>query len=368
MLLKIDVDAMTIKKIEDLIEEGKYIDLRQFINVAILNQIEEEFSDNQLEFKTNSDNFSQIQISSNKKLVLEKMLRTRQKLPFDLANTFSSVSSGWHKKLEEIIVDKSTMEPRSSELIWNFYNRFFPVKVVIHQLAKIIAIQQKKWIELGEIQQQGFDFAERIAAELKEFESNEKLPRNKKLSTGLPTPKMELIGLHGISKRKKEEKLHSGKRRFIEQIIGNITNDQRVFSGACFKLGLMGIKCDDGICYISLTEIGKQFAMLKNPILDKETLKISFSDPEIRFIFRKIYPKFRLEIEIVHKIVDWLKKEKLTSNQLDQLFKDANRKYFAKERIATMGRLSELQIVDWKIDKQGKSQYTLNQEKLSLLN
>jgi hypothetical protein len=272
------------------------------------------------------------------------------------------------KKLDEIIVDGSAMEPRSSELIWHFYSRFFPIKVVIHQLAKIIAIQQKKWIDLIEIQQQGFEFAEIIASKLKEFETNEKIPRNKKLSTGLPTPKMELIGLRGISKRKKEEKLHSGKRRFIEQIIGNITNDHRVFSGACFELGLIGIKYDDGICSISLTENGKQFAMLKNPILDKETLKTPFSDSEIQFIFQKIYPKFRLEIEIVRKIIDWLKKEKLTSNQLDQLFKDANRKYYAKERIATMGRLSELQIVDWEIDRQGKSQYTLKQERLSLLN
>jgi hypothetical protein len=46
---------------------------------------------------------------------------------------------------------------------------------------------------------------------------------------------------------------------------------------------------------------------------------------------------------------------------------EITRKYYAKERIATMGRLSELQIVEWEIDRQGKSQYTLKQEKLSLL-
>ena len=47
--------------------------------------------------------------------------------------------------------------------------------------------------------------------------------------------------------------------------------------------------------------------------------------------------------------------------------KEITRKYYAKERIATMDKLSELQIVEWEIDRQGKSQYTLKQEKLSLL-
>ena len=226
---------------------------------------------------------------------------------------------------------------------------------------------QKRWIELGEFQEQGFEFAERIAFKLKEVEINENIPRNKKLSTGLPTPKLELIGLHGISKRKKEEKLHRGKTRFIEQIIGKDNTKDQGFSGACFELGLLGVKYDEGLCYVSLTELGKQFALLENPILDKEILIIPFSDSEIQFILKKIYPRFRLEAKTVHRIVDWLKQEKLTSNQLDQLFKDANRKYFMKERIATMGRLSELQIVDWKIDRQGKSHYTLNQAKISLL-
>ena len=33
-----------------------------------------------------------------------------------------------------------------------------------------------------------------------------------------------------------------------------------------------------------------------------------------------------------------------------------------------MGRLSELQIINWEIDRQGKSTYSLNDEKLQILN
>jgi len=33
-----------------------------------------------------------------------------------------------------------------------------------------------------------------------------------------------------------------------------------------------------------------------------------------------------------------------------------------------MGRLSELQIVNWETDREGKSQYSLNRQKLDLIN
>lgn len=42
--------------------------------------------------------------------------------------------------------------------------------------------------------------------------------------------------------------------------------------------------------------------------------------------------------------------------------------FITEERIATMGRLSELQLVNWEIDSQGKSKYSLNQEKYQILN
>jgi hypothetical protein len=45
-----------------------------------------------------------------------------------------------------------------------------------------------------------------------------------------------------------------------------------------------------------------------------------------------------------------------------------SKSFLTEERISTIGRFSELQIVDWEIDSLGKSRYTLNREKLGLLN
>ena len=81
---------------------------------------------------------------------------------------------------------------------------------------------------------------------------------------------------------------------------------------------------------------------MEYPILDKDSFESAFSDKEVHLIFHKVYDKFRLENKIVNKIIESLKNGSLTSYQIDQIFKKESRESFAEERIATMGRLSEL--------------------------
>ena len=107
---------------------------------------------------------------------------------------------------------------------------------------------------------------------------------------------------------------------------------------------------------------------MENPILDKESYESAFSDKEIDFIFHKIYSRFPLENKIVKKIIERLKIDTLTSSEIDRLFKDEKKDFLTEERIATMGRLSELQIVNWEIDNKGKSIYSLNKEKFEIIN
>lgn len=239
---------------------------------------------------------------------------------------------------------------------------------MIHVLAQIIAIQHKNWIELGDLQVQAFEFAEGVATKLKSFELSAKMARNKKLSTGLPASRMELVGFRGTSKRKKEEKLIRGRTRFMDQIVGKYVPKNKIFSGECFDLGLIGVQQRNEISYVSLSELGKEFALLKNPILDKDLFEAAFSDKEVSFLFHKIYSRFKLEAKIVNKLIEWLKKKSLTSSQIDELFRSEFPEFIPEQRIATMGRLSELQIVNWEIDREGKSQYSLNRQKLDLIN
>jgi len=358
MLVKVDLDQTIIKKIEDLVRQGTYSDIHQFVSVSILNQLEEEISNRGREF--NSDQISEYQSHSK-----SSFTKTEQSVSLRNVNP---LTLNWRQELLEMKVESTQIDPEPSELIWYFYNRFFPIKLVIYQLAKIVVTHHDNWIELGDLQVQAYEFAQEIATKLKNIEIRAKMPRNKKMSTGLPGSSMELISLRGTARKKKDDKLLRGRTRFMDQIVGKYISKYNKFSGACFDLGLIGVKQDNEISYVSLSDLGKQFALLENPVLDKESYESVFSDKEVQFIFHRIYNRFPLENKIVKKIIEWLKRETLTSTQIDQLFKAEKRENFTLERIATMGRLSELQIVNWEIDSEGKSQYTLNREKLELLN
>jgi hypothetical protein len=359
MLIKIDLDTFKIKKIEQLISTGNYSDIPQFINVAISNQLEEEAS------TSREPLISPGNISSD--VGLSQLKRESGGYGRKLTNVPDSQYSLWFKQLQDLEIEPTEFQPTTSDLIWYFYNRFFPARLVIHVLAQIIAIQHKNWIELGDLQVQAFEFAEGIATNLKNYELSAKMARNKKLSTGLPASRMEIVGFRGTSKRKKEEKLIRGRTRFMDQIVGKYVPKNKIFSGECFDLGLIGVQQRKETIYVSLSELGKEFALLKNPILDKGLFEASFSDKEVSFIFNKIYSRFKLEAKIVNSIIEWLKKKSLTSSQIDELFRSELTEFIPEQRIATMGRLSELQIVNWEIDSEGKSKYSLNHDKLNLL-
>ncbi|AFS80038.1 hypothetical protein NKOR_00600 [Candidatus Nitrosopumilus koreensis AR1] len=49
MLIKVDIDSDLYKKIEDLVKDGKYDDLYDFIKIALNNQIQEEQSESSTE-------------------------------------------------------------------------------------------------------------------------------------------------------------------------------------------------------------------------------------------------------------------------------------------------------------------------------
>jgi len=359
MLIKIDLDTLAVNKIEQLIASGDYSDIPQFVSVAISNQLEEEASTTKGSVTHSGKLSSKVEVGQ---LEMESHWDS-QKLTYRAANQFGL----WRRQLQDLQVESTKIQPRTSDLIWYFYNRLLPVKLVIHVLAQIIAIQHKNWIELGDLQVQAFEFAEGVATKLKNFELSAKMARNKKLSTGLPASRMELVGFRGTSKRKKEEKLIRGRTRFMDQIVGKYVSKNKIVSGACFDLGLIGVQQRNETIYVSLSELGKEFALLENPILYKDLFEAAFSDKEVSFVLHKIYSRFKLEAKIVKNIIEWLKKKSLTSSQIDELFRSELTEFIPEQRIATMGRLSELQIVNWEIDNKGKSIYSLNEDKFHLI-
>jgi len=354
MIIKFDVDGDLYGKIEELVKNGKYQDIYQFIKIAITNQIQEE--------QSGSTSYSQptvpfsIKFEQMKDQAMQKVLRT----------------------LSDIPLEESQLPPPIQDLIWSFYNRFFPVKIVVRTLATLVG-PQNTWIELNKIQEESYALAQVISSKLKQIEEQSGFARNEKLSTGLPTPLSELEGARGFQRPKIESKILASKIRFIEQFVGKLTKKEPSyeFKGACFDMNLIGVKIEGKNCYVTLTENGKEFALMENPILDEDKYNDSFSSEEVSFIFNKILPRFKLENIIVKRILSELGNNELTSEQIDKIFEEEKSHYYdlkkpinkaekvkldatiVRERVAMMGRLSELRIVNWEVEA-GKSKYSLN--------
>lgn len=353
MLIKIDIERDLFKQIEKLVVDGKYEDFYQFLKVAISNQLQEEKSETTPNEKTFENPLD------------VKLNKIRQDLQQRITNLLSEVP---------LVESEILLIPKV--LIWSFYTRFFPVKVVTRKLLTML-YSEKKWVKLVNLQDEAFFSAEAISDDLRGYEDDYNLPRNEKISTGLPLPKSELHGLRGNKKKNKEEKLKASKIRFQEQIVGKVINKTPSdFSGACFEMGLMRVKIESDVCFITLTEDGYEFALLENPILDSNEYNRSFSNKEIQFIKEKIIPKFELENKLVNRILKQLKIKELSAEDVEKIFEKEKLEYYRNsilnekdkqkltnsipsERVATMGRLSELRIINWKINKQGQSEYSL---------
>ena len=149
-------------------------------------------------------------------------------------------------------------------------------------------------------------------------------------------------------------------------------------------MGLIEVKLIGENCFVTLSELGKQFAKLENPACNNK-YEQSFSDAEIKLIYKNIYPKFPIEKELVNLTIKELEKnEKLQSTDIDKIFENRTdkildyystkkpnelkeediKKFINQARGAAMGRLSELHIVNWEINKKGLSEYSLNPKKL----
>lgn len=172
------------------------------------------------------------------------------------------------------------------------------------------------------------------------------------------------------------------------------------FEGALSSLGLVNAFEDNDKLYISLTELGKEFFLMDNPVVEEEYKKGPLTREESNFILKKLIPQRELEEKFVETALSVVKRfqkgtaqpkafkkdyEKIT-HTLDDEIKQVAIEYLKKNpkaqelynlnhlesnsetvqrkitqwRLATMGRLAELKVVDWRINEKGDSEYSLN--------
>ena len=330
-------------------------------------------------------------------------------------------------------------------LIWSFYSRFLPVKLVLSVLAEMTSDVNGQMVDYEKFRKRAYKVAIGLREKIRAWEKDNDIKRNEKKSAGLPLSPMEVTPA-------KMAKLKASETRFTEHFVGMTTkswirkqntkpkdedtlkplkdkNGVAFFDGALNAMGLACFKADESQCptcegsgkdknkkdcrncygggknyeiRVGLTKLGAQFYTQRSNFLiyyQRPFDKTPLADGEIAFIMDKIIPRFPLEEKFIENILsslkeiranpkkkyldameadkefknvfdEWIKnKNNKTSVWMDN-FKNAQRDTTAATpwRVATMGRLVEMGMIKWDVEKRtGKSLFQLqitNKEKL----
>ena len=285
-------------------------------------------------------------------------------------------------------------------MLFRFYSRFAPAKIVLCVLSDLLRQDpSNNKINLKILRADALDIAAEFRDKIAHYENANDIKRTQKISTGFPKLTEDI-----------EENVPVQKR-FRDQYIGKTRRDRKdkhvYFEGILAALGFVTLTKEGKEEYVSLTEMGREFYLLENPILAGDYTR-GLSVKEAEFILKKIIPKFKLEKMFYDAALRTVKKyhndprphEELITKLLDQeIMKcrdkfvdlypdeakkfefDRNRygeddlektvidqqldaKYVEGWRVATMGRLAELKQIQWKLKEgTGKSSFRLLDKK-----
>jgi len=241
-------------------------------------------------------------------------------------------------ELDSLTTDEHLIKSKPNQLILDDdYVRIFPVKLVLEILKQeiISSYNQKKstWINYEMFRGSVYDTIKMISVFLKNKEEEifSKQPKNviiktKKISVGLPH-----ITLDSMKKNPIREK--SSQNIFLETYVGSTLRtwkktrshlnqkvkgkridelDTGYMFGMLQDLGLAKFqKSDDNTknkpsIDITITQLGLEFLLLTNPILDENTYEKSLSNEEAIFFKDKLLSNFLLEKLIISHILNIL--------------------------------------------------------------
>ena len=282
-------------------------------------------------------------------------------------------------------VDDQEITYDSWPLLWNFYSRLLPAKISITVLGDMISSSKTNRVDVHEFRVNVYDICEELSERIIDYERKYKRRRTTKFSTGFPVTVNPDPLKQGLAEKRFKDKYAVS----IRKKHGGAYH----LEGVLAALGLITVmRSNDKKHYVSMTDAGKKFYLLDNPIL-KDDYSSVFSDDEINYIIEKLIPERELEDKLVKRVLKSVKnfdrKDKIAiklNEDFLQEFNDFVKSYDHKEhktrlvekfidkgvpddekpdppiiacRVATMGRLSELKLVDWSIDENGWSQYKL---------
>lgn len=277
----VDVPEQTVRRVQALIEAGRFQDMNVFVAAAVENQIVLE---------------SEPLGSSG--LAHDRAARTRRApgipdiqflraadLPPSGATATSSPAAG--------------LTVVEAGWIWGLVNRLLPLKVAVRVLA---GLTEQGPEELKDLRKTSSAAAVDLGAWLAAVDRESGHRREERLSTAFPL-------------RNPADKSVS---RFADHFVGRITSTGEI-RGALFELGLAGVTSERSPSpAVALTEAGWQFARISNPVLDEGSNARGLSKEESTVYVRNAVTHIPRERDCLRTVLSALRSGPRNTKALDK--------------------------------------------------
>ena len=271
------------------------------------------------------------------------------------------------KKYIEIknLSQADTYRENHAGLIYHWQNRIFPIKFILTVLGAMIVTKKTAMITIDQLQEAVISDTESFRKKIEGFfkypsrdSTQDDFIFDKKMwrstLTGFPLLITPAPWEKPKDEGRKPTQIHRSRKRFCEHFLGRyidvkkrktlVHDDKSIMgmAGACFEMGLLkGYKQTTSREIIILpTKLGLAFLCENNPMLNyiydnKKLPARRFSKYEKALFKHHILPRFKLEKEIIAEL--FKKKEIKSTNELQRIFHEKQRKFLEKLLVDELG-------------------------------
>lgn len=380
----------------------QYVFLKQFMDSELLTKMfpnyPAEFGEAWEEYEKENSLIENKKDSENSAKNQREERRDRKnfaKLKLELSSSQSYVKAEW----KNMANDGNEIKYDGWPLLFGHYSRIFPAQIALHVLGNLMRKLDSTTINFETFTKEAYDVAEEIASEyLAKERKNDKLKRVKKISIGLPKPYEgdEITPEQSIKEQRYKDR-NFGKMKKTKE-------GDKTFEGLMSALGIVRVFEKRDELSVTFSEKGKIMYLMKNPIF-QETDDAAFSPDEQDFVIDDLISERKLEAKLIDaakKTIKDSKDEENTVKYIEQAFLDEIKKFIetcsdsnmvtrlekivkmtedtirensqnkAEDRkqtaieavrIATLGRMAELGVIDWETNSDKRSLYSIAKRK-----
>lgn len=265
MKILVELDPNTYERINELVAEGKYDSVEQFLRAGAANQLTIESSETADEEGANVGESSPIEEYAWGYMVPEQV-PVRAPHPGD----------------------------RQESLLFSQYYRFLPLNFVLIELSKETSAVDEP-VDLEAFRDQAAESVIPVRDSLVNWEEANEVAKHDRYSTGFP-------------KRDASDPDRT-MTRFLNHYVGRFRREKKEPSGFGHQLGLVSIiPTDEGGATIALTAAGERFLRLENPLLmnGPGSVDHQLSDAEQNFLVAHIRETLSFEYDFMDYVYDTL--------------------------------------------------------------